>query len=111
MTNYIYITTQFEGFHRYPDAPDEVAFLRERHRHIFHIKFFIEVEHDDRSIEFFMFKKQVETLIENSELDNSSCEVIANYLHSKIKLVYPGRKMKIDVSEDLENGCLTEYEE
>ena len=27
-TNYIWITTSFEGFHSYPDAPDEVAFLK-----------------------------------------------------------------------------------
>jgi len=109
MTNYIYITTQFEAFHKYPDAPEQVSFLRNRHRHMFHVKFYIEVEHNDRDIEFFIFKKQVEILLSNSEVNDSSCEMIANYLHSKIKLAYPGRKMKIEVNEDQENGCLMEY--
>ena len=62
-TNYIWITTSMEGFHAYPDAPDEVAFLRNRHRHLFHFRVYIEVFHDDREIEFFMFKRDVEKMI------------------------------------------------
>ena len=109
MTNYIWVTTQFEGFHKYSDAPEEVSFLKNKHRHIFHVKVWIEVGHNDRDIEFFIFKKQVETLLQNSNLNNSSCEMIADYVHNKISLAYPNRKMKIEVSEDGENGCEKEY--
>jgi len=43
MTNYIWITTQKAMFHKYPDAPDEVSFLRNEHRHMFHFKIYLEV--------------------------------------------------------------------
>ena len=108
--NYIWITTQFEGFHKYPKAPEEVSFLKDKHRHLFKVKVWIEVEHNDRDIEFIMFKQQVDILLQNSDLNNSSCEMIADYIHEKIMLSYPDRKMKIEVSEDGENGCEKEYE-
>ena len=53
----IWVTFQKEGIHKYPDAPDEVDFLRYPHRHIFHFKVQIEVFNDDRDIEFFIFKR------------------------------------------------------
>ena len=31
----LWVTTQLEGFHKWEQAPDEVAYLRERHRHMF----------------------------------------------------------------------------
>jgi len=112
MTNYIWITTQFEGFHRYPDAPDEVAFLRDLHRHIFHIKVYIEVFHNERDIEFILFKKLIENevKINSNHFNHMSCEMIADDLSMFIKLKYPSRKLKIEVSEDKENGCEKEYE-
>ena len=39
----IWVTFQKEGIHKYPDAPDEVDFLRYPHRHMFHFKVQIEV--------------------------------------------------------------------
>ena len=39
------------------------------------------------------------------ELDYKSCEMIADELAKYIKDHYPGRFMKIEVSEDGENGC------
>lgn len=110
MTKYIFITTQFEGFHKYPTAPKKVSFLKTKHRHLFGVKIWIEVNHNNRDIEFLIFKNQVNILINNSNMNNSSCEMIANYLHNKIKLIYPNRKMKIEVNEDNENGCEIEYE-
>ena len=43
----IWVTFQKEGIHKYPDAPDEVDFLRYPHRHMFHFKVQIEVYNDD----------------------------------------------------------------
>lgn len=107
--NFIYITTQFEGFHAYPEAPKEVEFLKNLHRHLFKVKIWIEVFHNDRDIEFFIFKTQVDTLIQNSDLYNASCEMISDYLYNKIKLTYPDREIRIEVNEDGENGSYKEY--
>ena len=110
-TNYIWITTSFEGFHAYPDAPDEVSFLRNKHRHMFHFRVYIEVFHDDREIEFFMFKKDVEKMINFISINNKSCEMISDGLHHAIKANYPNRDITIEVSEDLENGSHKEYKD
>lgn len=107
--NYIWITTNFEGFHFYPKAPSEVSFLRNRHRHIFFIKIFIEVYHNDREIEFFMFKNFINKFIKNTNLNEKSCEMIADDIYNYIIQKYKNRKIIIEVSEDNENGCKNEY--
>ena len=114
----IFITFQKEGIHCYPDAPDDVDFLRHPHRHIFHFRIEIEVFHDDRDIEFIMFNRELESLYTDYaygvgdptlELDYKSCEMISNDLAVIIKKRYPGRELKIEVSEDGENGSIIEY--
>ena len=107
----IWVTFQKEGIHKYPNAPDEVEFLRYPHRHIFKFKVQIEVYNDDRDIEFFIFKRWLESLYTDDtlELDYKSCEMIADDLANEIKDKYSGRWLAIDVSEDGENGCHIEY--
>jgi len=112
MTNYIWITTQKEMIHKYPAAPDDVAFLRNEHRHIFHFKIYCQVESDDREIEFIRFKRWIEQYINelDKDLDIKSCEMISNCIAEHIQLNYPNRKIIIEVSEDGENGSFYEYE-
>lgn len=107
--SYIWVTTQFEGFHKYPAAPDEVKFLRDSHRHIFHIKVWIQVFHDDRDIEFILFKRFVQSLLKTNNFNFKSCEMISDDLHNMIANKYPNRKMRIEVSEDKENGSFKIY--
>ncbi len=107
----IWVTFQREGIHQYPDAPEEVAFLRHPHRHVFHLKVWIAVEHDDRAIEFFIFKRWLEGLYGDGvlQLDHRSCEMVSDELHAQITAKYPGRKICIEVSEDGENGSFSQY--
>ena len=107
----IWVTFQKEGIHKYPDAPDEVDFLRHPHRHMFHFKVQIEVYNDDRDIEFFIFKRWLESLYADDilQLDYKSCEMMADDLAKQIKDKYPGRRLSNDVSVDCENGCHVEY--
>jgi|TARA_R110002073_G_scaffold129191_2_gene275525 hypothetical protein len=119
--NTIWVTFRKEGIHKYPAAltdpklatGDEydVSFLGYPHRHIFHFKVWIEVFHDDRDIEFIQFKRWLENLYGNGiiELDYKSCEMIGEDLAGQIKLKYPGRYIKISVSEDGENGADMEF--
>ncbi len=83
----IWVTFQKEGIHKYPDAPDEVDFLRYPHRHMFHFKVQIEVYNDDRDLEFFIFKRWLESLYADDilQLDYKSCEMMADYLAKQIK--------------------------
>ena len=82
------------------------------HRHIFKFKVSIEVFHDDRDIEFIQFKRWLESLYADSgilALDFKSCEMISDDLYLQINERYPSRDVIIDVSEDGENGSVTQY--
>ena len=121
MKKLIWVTFRKEGIHKYPAAlddpklatggEDDVSFLGYPHRHIFHFKIAIEVFHDDRDIEFIQFKRWLEGLYNKGtlQLDYKSCEMIADDLYKEIKQKYPKRDVRIDVSEDGENGCEIYY--
>lgn len=118
---FIWVTFQKEGIHKYPQAltdPNlatgdeyDVSFLGYPHRHIFHFRVDIEVFHDDRELEFIQFKRWLESLYQTNtlQLNYRSCEMISDDLSVLIKDKYPGRKFKISVSEDNENGSYAEY--
>ena len=108
----IWVTYQKEGIHRYPDAPEGVEFLKHPHRHMFHFKVQIEVLHDDRDIEFILFKRELEGLYTEGtlQLNHRSCEMMADDLADYIHLNYPKRRFTITVSEDGENGATCYYD-
>ncbi len=113
---FIYVTFQKEGIHCYPDAPEGVEFLRNPHRHMFHFRVEIEVFHDDRDIEFILFKRELEALYSGGrinaatlELDYKSCEMLADELAEYIQENYPDRDLKIEISEDGVNGAVCYY--
>ena len=117
MKKLIWVTFRKEGIHKYPAAlddpnlatggDDDVSFLGYPHRHIFHFKVAIEVFHNDRDIEFIQFKRWLESLYEKGtiQLDYRSCEMMADDIYQQIKQKYPKRDVRIEVSEDGENGC------
>jgi len=105
-----YTTFQFEGYHRWLNAPDEVAFLRFKHRHIFHCKVHIEQLHHDRDIEYILCRHWLigDVVARLDREDLGSCEMIAEAIGKEIQLRYTDRLYKVDVSEDGENGALLE---
>jgi hypothetical protein len=119
---WIWVTFQKEGIHKYPAAltdpalatGDEydVSFLGYPHRHMFHFRVAIKVTHNDRDIEFIQFKRWLENLYKDNviELDYKSCEMMSDDLFDQIVAKYPGRDIKIEISEDGENGALVEYD-
>lgn len=116
----IYVQTQFEGIHCYPEAPKGVEFLKNPHRHIFYVSIEMEVTHADRELEFILVKRDLDTYIErSSELGGKSCETIARDIQDYLKNRYPidrtefferqvplrhNRKVNVMVKEDNENG-------
>ena len=117
----IWITFRKEGIHCYPAAASDptlatgdeydVSFLANAHRHIFHFKVCIDVEHSDRAIEFIQFKRWLENLYNKStlQLESRSCEMMAEDLYRQIAMRYPNRDVWISVSEDGENGALIKF--
>lgn len=119
MKTEIWVTLQVEGTHNWPKCPfKEVAFLRETHRHIFHIKAYKEVTHSDRDVEFIMLKRDILDYLRfeyttgygASEartvhaFGSKSCEMIATELIKEFEL------SRCSVSEDNENGAIVTNE-
>ena len=117
----IWVTFRKEGVHCYPAAATDpnlatgdeydVAFLANKHRHIFHFRVWISVTHNDRDIEFIQFKRWLENLYKDNilNLNFMSCEMMSDELYSEISEKYPNREVWIEVSEDGENGSLIKY--
>jgi hypothetical protein len=107
----IYVTFRKRGLHRFPDAPAEVAYLAQPHRHTFWFKVSIEVHHNDRDIEFHLFQQWLESLYETGllMLDGRSCETMAEELYERISERHSGRSIEIDISEDGENGAILSW--
>lgn len=112
----IFVTFQREGIHKYPAAATDpalasVSFLASPHRHIFHFRVTIDVFHNDRDVEFIMFKRELEALYGDGtlQLDYKSCEMLAEDLIAYISKKYPNRKISVEVSEDGENGATLQF--
>lgn len=117
----IFVKFQKEGIHRYPAAAtdpklatggdDDVSFLANPHRHMFHFCVTISVEHNDRDIEFIQFKRELENQYKVSllSIDYKSCEMLAEDLIEYINEKYPGRTGQVEVSEDNENGAVLSF--
>jgi hypothetical protein len=106
----IVIKLQIEGVHSWSNCDiDEVRFLKNLHRHIFHIRVEKEVTHDDRDIEIIQLKRDIEELICTEFWDEEfrcnnffdmSCESIAKFLKNAFELNL------VEVLEDNENGAI-----
>lgn len=98
----VWVTDQFEGFHRWVIAPNGAAFLRAWHRHLFHVKMGVRVTGLDREVEFFMLKKLLAEKLDKyrSQQFEASCEMIATDLLEHFDAEF------VEVSEDGENGAV-----
>lgn len=134
----VYCTFSVIGYHQFDDAPEEVKYLRDNHRHEFRFKVSIEIKDANREIEFhtlirFCVLRLYSTIpyakysIECNELQfgGMSCEMIAavlmgQLLQNRNYSNMPGptkdtfgkpRQIIIEVSEDGEcGGVVTRFE-
>lgn len=107
----IIVKLQVHGVHRWPDAATicpPMSMLADAHRHTFHITAKKAVNHDDRDIEFIMFKQDIETVLRDAywcnesrthQFGNRSCEAIARIIFDYFDCTY------VSVFEDDENGA------
>jgi hypothetical protein len=112
--SYITVRTEFEGFHRYPNAGEidpRIKFLEVEHRHMFKVEVTASVTHHDRELEFFLVKWALRDFIKNGNMDHKSCEMIANEILEQhlIPLYGANREYTIVVSEDGESDGIIKY--
>ena len=111
----VVVTFSIEGFHCWPDAKfvfPEVAFLSDRHRHMFGFRCYATVTHTDRDEEFILLNRKIQrglrigfTGSETNVLEfgSMSCEMIGEWLLESFPQLY-----KVEVWEDFENGAIIE---
>lgn len=116
----VWCTTQFVAFHYWKNAPSGYLHLRMPHRHVFHVKVEVLVQHDDRHVEFQELKSILNAFIGKTwghatsfgEAVPDSCEMMADkivqWLGSEPGRVFAVRS--VTVSEDGENGATCEYD-
>lgn len=106
MKKWIKIKSNFIGYHSYPYAPENVAFLRNVHRHIFGVSVKIEILDDlNRELEFFTELEKLNRFLKHNyegKTFTSSCEMIAQTILDN--LLYLDRKLEVEVDEDGENA-------
>lgn len=116
MKTEVYCTLAVEGTHNWTNCPHpEVMYLRDPHRHIFHIKAYKEVTHADRDVEFIILKHRIQEYMKNKYyaqvgsfefsqylhvFGSMSCEMIAEELIEEFNL------SRCEVNEDNENGAI-----
>ena len=111
MKTNIIVKLEIEGLHNWPDAQaivPEVGFLSSMHRHKWFITAKKQVNHDDRDVEFIMFKRDIlDYLLEEyynndtrtHEFGAKSCEMLAKEIMEAFECNY------VSVFEDNENGA------
>ena len=112
MKTNIIVNLQFEALHCWPACPDDhkEVYLKQPHRHVFHIKLKIPVNHCDRDIEFIELKRWIvnglyrtygkgDLRLTVPDLGAMSCEMLAS------KLMREWNAMYVSVLEDGENGA------
>lgn len=110
---FIKVKTQFEGFHKYANAPEKVKFLRERHRHMFGVSVKMEVTESNRELEYFLVLEDVKFLVKKylkQTTETDSCEMIAEFFLDYLETKYKNRMIEVEISEDNENsGIVNNY--
>jgi len=100
----VFATARVVGFHYWPDAPPEHAYLKHQHRHEFVITAHNEVSHPDRQIEINQLKHDIEARLHGlfgnpCQFHAMSCEDIALLLAEHFGL------SRVRVAEDGFNGA------
>lgn len=105
----VYCQLEFEAVHNWPGCPiEEVAYLRDPHRHTFHIKAHVQVDHNDRDQEFIVLKHEILKFLRAEypsdvgcpDIGATSCEMLAQKLIEQFDL------SRCEVNEDAENGAV-----
>ena len=104
---FVEVNLRFAAVHQWSACPiPEVSYLRERHRHEFHIKAVKSVTHTDRDVEIIMLKQSIQEFLKKEItffMGETSCEMLAMQILKKFEL------HSCTVLEDGENGATVTY--
>lgn len=117
ITRQIIVKTQFEALHFWDTIPKDHPswYLKNPHRHIFHIELHFAITQNDREKEFIYYKHQVDDFLNNyffkdpkygiMTIETRSCEHLAELLAIEFNANW------VQVLEDGEMGAIVEWKE
>jgi hypothetical protein len=106
----IWVRELLPVFHVWPGAAEKLAYLANRHRHLFDVRAFVRVGHVDREIEFFALADQVRDWWGPGEREcgGASCEAIAVELGNH--LIDNGLAVtSVQIAIDGEGGAIVDW--
>ena len=123
---FIKINFNLNGFHNWPDAPEQYQSLKILHFHNFKFKIEIPVTDYNREIEFIDFRFKIIDVVEKyfakymeedkiginlsgCNFTNNSCEMLCNLVYDIIYKEFNIRCSKTEVWEDQYHGASIEF--
>lgn len=107
MKKEIIVRFTIPGTHQWVNAFPQVSFLRNIHRHIFHVAAYFEVHDNDREIEFIYKEREIKAFLLQKYGDNGecnfgtlSCEDIA------MEILVQFHANRVEVNEDGQGGAV-----
>lgn len=117
MTTKVIATCKVPGWHAWANAPAEVSYLRDSHRHLFTFKVECPTNDPDREIEFHLMQSDVLAVVwgmyphrpkpHGVNFGFRSCESIAWEVGLELRTTFP--ITAVEVWEDDENGARVEW--
>lgn len=101
----IFVRFTRHGVHCWPGAPERRAYLRNPHRHLFHVEVQMEVTHDDREVEFHDVQQFAMANFPGGDMGSQSCEMMARALCGVVSARF-ARVVRVTVAEDGEVGAV-----
>lgn len=95
-----------EGWHCWPNAHEKRAYLRYKHRHLFHVEVRLQVFHDEREVEYHDLLDFCKEHFLGGDRGADSCETMARGLAQKLTASFPGRLVEVSCLEDNEAGAV-----
>lgn len=110
MNKYVVTYNLIEGYHKYPEAPEFCDYLSHKHRHLFEIRCWIRVSHNEREIEINKMQEAINNYLHKRfgtpcQFGDMSCESICD----AILEMNAGTMAKIQVLEDGFGGAYYDY--
>lgn len=118
-TRSVRVRQTFTGYHEWPEAQGERAYLASRHRHEFTVTAELGVTHADREVEFHDVADFLARCLHGNfasdptlhattyELGRRSCEDVGAVIAADLEARWPGRVLYVEVSEDEQvHACL-----
>lgn len=111
--SFIVVNVKQTGFHSWRNAPEEVDFLEDLHRHTFHIRAKVLVGHTDRQVEFTLLKKEIEKylkytyteIFDGLMFEGRSCEMLSLEMFEYLELKgYSVREVSFSEDGEFEGG-------